>query len=297
MERKSQRKYPVLEQLTTEELEKLLAQDFAATGDEEPDAEYIMAIMGVIKERETAAGHGPDVDAAWKDFQEEYQGQAAAFDRTIRRETESSDHQQNPPAQASRKKSHIRRFVLVAAAVIVLLCGTASGFGRAFQAVVNWTAETFGFAAPYGGGAGENAERSDPYHELRVAVAEYTDLSVIPNWAPKGTTTAFNEGVKRTERRETIRIAGKYIAGDREFAIQIQIHDSVLSEYTFSYQWNEELESVPYVVHGLEHTIVYNYENHIAAWTHENVECVIQGDLSVEELQQMIDSIYEERSL
>ena len=89
----------------TEELEKLLAQDFAATGEEEPDVDYIMAIMGVINEREQAAGRQIDVDAAWKDFQEEYQGQAAAFDRTIQCRTESSDHQQVLPARNPKKNT------------------------------------------------------------------------------------------------------------------------------------------------------------------------------------------------
>ncbi len=72
MDRDSQRKDLIFEQLSTEELEKLLAQDFAATGEGDPNAEYIMAIMRVIKEREKGAGHQVDVDAAWKDFQEEY---------------------------------------------------------------------------------------------------------------------------------------------------------------------------------------------------------------------------------
>ena len=114
MERDSQRKYPIFEQLSTEELEKLLAQDFAATGEEEPDVDYIMAIMGVINEREKAAEHQIDVDAAWKDFQEEYQGQAAAFDRTIQCEAESSDHQQVRPARNSKKKTHVFRYMFIA---------------------------------------------------------------------------------------------------------------------------------------------------------------------------------------
>ena len=51
MEREIQRKYP-FEKLSTEELEKLLVQDFVATGGAEPDVDYIMAIMEVINERE-----------------------------------------------------------------------------------------------------------------------------------------------------------------------------------------------------------------------------------------------------
>ena len=71
MERDEKRKYPIFEQLSTEELNNLLAQDFAAMDEEGPDVDYIMAIMEVINKREQAAEHQSDVDAAWKEFQEE----------------------------------------------------------------------------------------------------------------------------------------------------------------------------------------------------------------------------------
>lgn len=295
MEREIQRKYPILETLSTEELEKLLAQDFAATGEEKPDVDYIMAIMGVIKEREKAAGHQTtvDVDAAWKDFQEEYQGQAAAFDRTIQRETESSDHHQIQPAQTPRKKTRAFRFVLVAAIIIVLLCGTATGFGRVFQAMVNWSAETFGFASPYEEETTSGVTvQEDVYKKLRATVAEYTDLSVIPNWAPEGTTKGTDGGVQVTERKDVTKISSNYTVGNREFAIRIQVHSDTPPKYTFSYQWNEGQTTIKHEANGLEHEVVCNYENNIAAWTNENVECIIQGALSVDELKQMIDSIY-----
>ena len=296
MEREIQRKYPILETLSTEELEKLLAQDFAATGEEEPDVDYIMAIMGVIKEREMAAGHQTtvDVDVAWKDFQEEYQGQAAAFDRTIQRETESSDHLKIQPAQTPRKKTRAFRFVLVAAIIVVLLCGTATGFGRVFQAVVNWSAETFGFASPYEEESTDTAVQEDVYEELRLTVTKYTELPVIPQWAPEGTAVAVDAGARVTERKGVVKISGNYKVGDGEFAISIHIHNETPPKYTVSYQWDEDQTNIKYEVNGLEHEIVHNYEHYIAAWTNENVECIIQGELSVEELEQMIDSIYEE---
>ena len=49
-----------------------------------------------------------------------------------------------------------------------------------------------------------------------------------------------------------------------------------------------------YEINGMHHDMVSNYENNLVAWTNENVECIIQGDLSMDELKQMIDSIYKE---
>ena len=294
MERENQRKYPIFEQLSTEELEKLLAQDFAAT-DEAPDVDYIMAIMGVINEREKAAEHQSNVDAAWKDFQEEYQGQATAFDRTIPCEAESSDHLQVHPAQVPRKMHRTFRYVFVAAAIIVLLCGTASGFGQVFQAVVSWTAETFGFESPYGvEDSAEVAEQKDPYIYLRTAVAEHTSLPVIPNWAPEGVFSSIETGVQKTTRKESTHLTGVYGSNDGEFIIRIIIHNEVPPQYVNSYQWDETQIITNYEANGLLHDIASNYDENIAAWTNENVECIIQGALTIDELEKMIDSIYEE---
>ena len=295
MEREKQRKYPIFEQLSTEELENLLAQDFAATDGADPDVDYIMAIMEVINEREKAAGHQSDVDAAWKDFQEEYKGQAAAFDRTIHHETDSSDHHQTSSTQVSHKKTRVFRYVIVAAAFIALLGGTASGFGRVFQAVVNWTAETFGFEAPYGKDVpAEQTALNDPYNSLRSRVAEYTDLPVIPKWAPEGTIKAPDTATKVTDRKDSIQLSGIYDTNNGRFLIRIQIHSEAPPQYTVSYQWDESYTVIPHNAGEISHDIAYNTETITAAWTNENVECMVQGDLTIEDLEMMIDSIYEE---
>lgn len=44
--------YPFLEQMRTEELEALLQQEFTAADGGEPDVDYIMAIMEVMKQRD-----------------------------------------------------------------------------------------------------------------------------------------------------------------------------------------------------------------------------------------------------
>lgn len=295
MERDEKRKYPIFEQLSTEELNNLLAQDFAAMDEEGPDVDYIMAIMEVINKREKAAEHQSDVDAAWKNFQEQYQGQAAAFDRSNYCETDSSHRDQSSSTPPSPKKSHTLRLLLIAVIMIALLGGTASGFGRVFQAVVNWTAETFGFEAPYGAKASADAfAQEDPYADLRSAVATYTILPVIPKWAPEGTTRATEAGVQTTERRESVILSGFYQVGTRQFIIRIRIYNELPKDYSSTYQWDKSYAVVSHNVGGISHDIVYNTETTATAWTNENTECIIQGDLSVEELETMIDSIYEE---
>lgn len=63
--------YPFLEQMRTEELEALLQQEFTAADGGEPDVDYIMAIMEVMKQRDANPPAAEvDVDAAWRDFKE-----------------------------------------------------------------------------------------------------------------------------------------------------------------------------------------------------------------------------------
>ena len=295
MEREEKRKYPIFEQLSTEELNNLLAQDFAAMDEEGPDVDYIMAIMEVINKREQAAEHQTDVDAAWKEFQEQYQGQAAAFDRSNNCETNSSHRDQPSSTPPSSKKSHTLRILLIAAVMIALLCGTASGFGRVFQAVVNCTAETFGFEAPYGEKAStEPVMQADPYINLRSAVAEYTNLPVIPHWAPEGTVKADDTDVQTTVRKGSVKLTGIYETNKGRFIIRIQVHSETPPNYRDSYQWDKSYTTITYVAGRINHDIVHNAETAAVAWTNENVECMIQGDLSVEDLETMVDSIYEE---
>ncbi len=254
-----------------------------------------MAIMEVINKREQAAEQQIDANAAWKEFQEQYQGQAAAFERSNYCETDSSHRDQSSSTPPSPKKSHTLRLLLIAVIMIALLGGTASGFGRVFQAVVNWTAETFGFEAPYGEKVSAEATvQEDPYIRLRSVVAEYTNLPVIPNWAPEGTVKATDTGVQITERKESVILLSSYQVGKKQFIIRIQIHDENPPKYKDSYQWDAKQTVLAYNAGGLNHDIVCNNQKCSAAWTNENVECLIQGDLSTEELETMIDSIYEE---
>ena len=56
--------YPFLEQMRTEELEALLQQEFTAADGGEPDVDYIMAIMEVMKQRDAnPPAAEADVDA------------------------------------------------------------------------------------------------------------------------------------------------------------------------------------------------------------------------------------------
>ncbi len=125
-----------------------------------------------------------------------------------------------PKEKASANKSpNLRscRLLRSIAAVIVIflaVCGTASAFGlNVFQAVAEWTADTFHFVA----GSGQNSSQLDPYSELRAVVGDKTDVTVVPNWAPEG--TALKESISVADCSNGVRIQSVYesISGSFRF--------------------------------------------------------------------------------
>lgn len=290
--------YPLLEQLSTGELEKLLSQDYVAPSGSEPDVDYIMAIMEVIQEREaeTSGMKDVNVDKAWNDFKENYQGQSASFNSDDFCEPHSSDHlNQIQCAVKPAKRIRAFRIVAIAAVLIVILCGTASAFGvNIFQALANWTAETFGFISA--GTPEDDSHLSvipndDPFGELRAAVLAVTDIPLVPKWAPEN--TEVNGDISIVERANGTRILGTYDSGDGLFSIRIQTYDNIPSEYNGVYQKDAQ-EVLEYESSGIVHYIMSNNSTCGVAWINEDTECFIQGSFTIEEMEKMVDSIYGE---
>ena len=84
----------------------------------------------------------------------------------------------------AKKPGRVLRSCAAAAAVIVLLCGTAYAFGwNIFQALADWTAETFQFLT----GAELKMADYGVFDRLYKNVSMETDIPVVPRWAPEGT--------------------------------------------------------------------------------------------------------------
>lgn len=172
----------------------------------------------------------------------------------------------------------------------MILCGAASAFGfDLLQAFADWTAETFGFVTP--GQEEKNSPHDDPYQRLRFAVAEETSISVIPTWAPDGTKA---EGeINIADRVDGIRIQGSFQTSQGEFTIRVRIYQNTPQQYTGTYQKDENIMQ-EYHVSGITHYLMANNDTQCVAWTNNNVEVLIQGNLSTSDLEKMVDSIYGE---
>ena len=274
---------------TTEELEELLALDFAEDT-ASIDADYISTILEVIEERENSTEErNKETLAAWNKFQEySKEAESNKLFEAGKSEEPTPDHRcKIEYRQKSRKRGSAWRIGIVAAVLAVLLCSTAFGWNL-FQAIVEWTEETFFFLT----GQDRTAVLiSEDFERLRTHVAELTDIAVVPRWSPEGTKELGTLNI--VERSNRCSLGMGYISGTRTFTVQIVIHKNIPEEYSGIYQKDTSLQEV-YVSGGIKHYITENLGNLSIAWTNGNVEGYIQGELTLDEVRQMINSIYEE---
>lgn len=276
--------YPALSQMNMADLKRLLAQELDSLDDAAPDISFIEAITEVIKERQAGTPEDADPAEAWRKLQNRLAEDDAAPETGIDIPPEGKAERSN--AGKGSRLLRILRSAAVIALIFLAACGTASAFGiNMFQAVAQWTADTFRFVA----GNHSSPVQADPYAELRAAVAEITDVAVVPNWAPDGTKP--KEDIRMDECSDRIRIQGVYETATKE-SFSIRICSYMTGDFTGQYQKGAE-EVQPYMAGGITHYIFSNNNKCGVAWTNGLIEVAIQGDLPENDLERMIHSIYE----
>lgn len=275
---------PAWEEMTTQELDDLLWRDFAAGQEGFLDPADILAMTEVINSREEDTPTDADLQAALADFWARVREEENTPTERIPEEPPAAPGAV-PFAKPERKKPGRRklRWAVVAAAVVCLLAVPAMGSG-AMENLVTWTAETFSFQR---GTELPDSLDSVMYEQLETAVTELTDLPVLPKWYPEGTT------LERVEKNELINgrsVDALFSLKGETFTVAIMVYDAE-QESVAQYEKNEGYVE-QYYSNNIPHYIMENMERHSAVWQNGNTETFIQGDLTVEELKMMIDSVY-----
>ena len=273
---------PAWEEMTTQELDDLLWRDFAAGQEGFLDPADILAMTEVINHREEDTPTDADLQAAWETFRARIREKENTPTESIPEEAPAAV----PFAKPERKKPGRKklRWAVAAAAVVCLLAVPALG-GDGMESLVNWTAETFSFGKENGI---DESQSKVMFSELESQVSALTDLPVLPTWYPEGT---------RIEQVETYEVSGSkdicavFERQGEAFSVTITVYETI-PEQMGGYEKNDETPK-QYFANGIPHYIMGNMDWHSATWVNENAECFIQGNLTVEELTQMIDSIYE----
>ncbi len=277
-----------LRKKTDAELDALLAAALKAKDDTEEGEDYVPAIMEVIGERENRnTVSQAELDAAWEDMKQRISAIEPADTGTAPApapaQSSSDKHARN-----MSKSSRLSRCCAAAAALLLVFCGTAYALGfNVFQAIADWTAQQFGFVSV----GDHDVEDEGPFWGLRLMLEEICDIPGIPTWAPEG--TIANQDIKIEDRSNRVVIQCGYEANGHEFTIRFVVYDSLSEDRTTTYQ-KEESDPQHYEAGGITHHLMDNGKQCSAAWSNDRLEGHIQGTLSLDDLEKMIDSIYAE---
>ncbi|MDO5784910.1 MAG: DUF4367 domain-containing protein [Eubacteriales bacterium] len=270
-----------LERLETEELESILRMDAIGQG-EGTDEETIWSIMEILAERrrEKPEREFPGVEQSWNTFREKYG---------------SMDHTTIPVKRKAHKPFQLKYFAGMAAAIV--LCCSALSINASshtiWEEIAQWTEDTFSFTNPYQSRAGnvvseETGQSSiNDYGSLQEALAHYDiEGTLVPQWIPERFRLAL---IQVDEANEDIYMEAQYI--NRDELLVISIHHIVTGKESVLFKDNTPVSVC--TIGGIDHYIMSYEQTNTAAWMNGQNECVIAGNISQEELEQMLQSVYQ----
>lgn len=277
------RDFSKYDSMTMEELDEVLWFDPESPDDEEPDVELLLYVLEVRANRRR-----DNNEVTGNTTLEDYE----AFKRDYMIDVEDIETEQ--PAEDKPKIKPLRwlRGLVAAAAVVVfVLLGTvtANAFGfDVWKVVATWAQETFHLS---GEGQGEldepNPDRELEYESLEDALYRVEGkTNLVPTWIP--------------DRYELIEInilenpmqkiySALYQNGDKSLKITVQ---SYLNSNPIQLEQSDGCFEI-YHVSGIKYYFFVDNSCTQAAWINGSYECFISGELTIEELKEMINSIEE----
>ena len=278
-----------LDQLSMEQLEELLRADFASSDPENEQAVFHILEVMEKREKENPTGRLPDTDQAWKEFQQYYnipEGEGQSL-YPVRSDPETQ------PAPTSTKKN--RRFrprkILIVAAVLVLMFGsmlTAQAAGLdVFGAIGRWTEEKFHFEIS------PTSEDGTTDYTFREASREKgLPQNLIPTWYPKGFESS--EPIDDSIENYVDSVYCEYINKEenRSYSVMVSRYYDSNSIAATVYEKDDTKVEI-YENNGRNFYIMSNLDTLTATWSDGKMSIDISGQLEINELKHIIDSIGE----
>ncbi len=257
--------------MPTEALEEILRLDAEMPEGQESDTELLLYVMEVLAKRKRNNGHaGKTAHEAYKSFKQNYMP-----------ETDSNII----PMKTKHWGSRWFRSLTAAAAVLAILIigsATAKAFGfNIWQAVVQWTQETFHF----GDWGNSNMNNNLPYASLQEALEKgNTPAWLVPTWIPDGFKIKDIQ-VEQTPLKKTY----KAIYANAEKNLVITVRDYLEGKPIYVEQGDGLAEE--YKSSGITYYLFSDMDLMKAKWINTSYECSISGNVTIEEMKTMIDSI------
>jgi len=257
--------------METEELEEILRLDAEMPQGQESDIDKILYIMEVLEDRKrNTSSTGNTALKAFESFKQNYMPE--------------TDHTVIPMKAKAGAPRWVRGLTATAAVLALLVVGaaTANAFGfNIWQAVVQWTQETFHFGEWGNSDPNSNLQ----FDSLQKALEEgNVPAWLVPTYIPEGFTLVAVD-TQQTPKKNTYK--AKYVSNENKLTITIQDHLEEDPYYT------EQSDGIAeeYEVSGITYYLISNQEQNKVVWLYGAYECEISGDITISELKTMIDSI------
>lgn len=203
-----------------------------------------------------------------------------------------------PQSRGRRQNRMSRRAFWAVAAVIAVLASmvTVQAFGMdIFGFFGRWTDERFTFTGSADKAGYQEKDRNYPFAEGETAEFSTLDealeafrinLPLVPHWFPE----RFGE----LEVTGSVMPSGMLIfasSGEGEQFLTVEYSEfgedgpAVVVE-------KDKNETIVYETNGMRHYIVTDHGDCRAAWTVDNIQCIICAPITVEEMERIIGSIY-----
>lgn len=273
-----------LDNMSIDELTDALTDMWDATDDLTYSAAWMDECLKKIDQIEDAPEF--DVDASLNNFLSKHSRLVECASRTS----------ENSSPKTSRWKSPVAAVVAILVVLGSMVTAQALGID-VFGAIARWTNETFHFATSSQNGDTFNTDIQNSngyspdgeYGSLQEALdACGIDQNLEPKWLPEGFELAE---ASVSSQPSPVSIRAKYVSGDSSFSLVTFLYDSPDAvDYTIFEK--DTADVLSYERNGITYYIMTNNQRITAAWMPDNqILCSIIGDLSVVEVQQLINSM------
>lgn len=268
-----------------ERLQDELAELLLQPAEDDTDSGRLDALLAALEEIDPAPEDGiPDTEESLRRFHERYASLFPAEEPAAETDTTS------PAKKHSQFK--LFKFALIAALLVFLLGSVAAqAFGlNVFGTIARWSSEVFRMQSeeiPYA------AIRFDPLEEGEEATYDTLEEAIdafgitaplAPEWLPERFELT---SVDATRQANGIFICADYTSEEGFF--QIQYNETVNFDLNgFEKDANVELYSCNKAVYYL----MTDMERWKAYWQNGELECLMSGTVSEQEMKNIIDSIY-----
>ena len=216
------------------------------------------------------------------------------FERKMKKLIRQADH----PVQHRCLRAVQLAALLAALLMLVTAAAAAAGYDI-WRMLAEWTAEQITLAP----GQIEYADPDDlhipeepgEYAGLQEALTDYgLTCSVVPKWIPEG----FLLGdliVDDLDGDNQIVFHAAYRRRPGHLLVQVNVYlkNETRGPDNFWDFQKDEGDPIPYETGGITHLLTTNAGRPVALWANGPAECTITGDITMDELKKMIDSIYE----